>query len=221
MSPSRRDRWERRIRRLLGDPVNRWRPWFRELAEFTGLSWWQYQALRTRPHPVWTGDPVTFYQDPYFLLRQAWYRRNESFHTILNVMGESGVLLEYGCGIAPVSAWLAPRKSWWRYLLADLESPQLAYGLWRLRQHRARRYLGERMYQVVVALEILEHLPGPLALVKDFYHNLEPGGHLFVNYGDDQGNENLVVDREATLAFLRQSFRRIDDGAGDYWHYVK
>ena len=172
------------------------------------------------PHPIWT-DPQHFYNNVYFFRRQRWYRAHDTWFTIANRMWPKpvGRLCEYGCGIAPVSAWVARYFPQWEYTLIDVPSPQYAYAKSRMSPYQMDTTL-DGGYDVVVALEVLEHLEDPFHALHDLIAHLLPGGSLFVNYIDTYAHEaDLMRDRAACLTYLNHTLRLVSDG--DYWHYRK
>lgn len=249
-----RDALCRRRRRLL-DRLGLNRGWFRELSEhYRGMTrqefWIRYTIGRMEAATLWARKPRTteadyraFYAETdYWVLRQMYYHRNDCFHRVAAAMrrlGRMGDLCEYGCGVAPATAWLRPRFSDWRYTLVDLPSPMLDFARWRFRRFgsvEAREPgLGDdlplrRDYDVIVCLEVLEHVVNPLAVVRHLVAHLRPGGSLFVNFVDEPGgDENLLesaAEREATIEYLNRELRPVVPlrAAGPdvaHAHYVK
>ncbi len=248
-----RDRLCRRGGRAL-ETLGLRRGWLRELsAYYRGMSieefWVRYTLGRMDAATLWDRKPRTgetdyrsFYAETdYFVLRQIYYHRHDCFHAVAAPMrraGAAGDVCEYGCGVAPVTAWLRPRFPRWRYTLVDLPTPALAFARWRFRAHANVEPLEPglgadlpltRAYDVVTCLDVLEHVVNPLQVVQHLVAHLKPGGSLFVNFVDDQGGENLAesaAQREATIAYLDGSLTalvplRSREGAETDAHYVK
>jgi 2-polyprenyl-3-methyl-5-hydroxy-6-metoxy-1,4-benzoquinol methylase len=249
-----RDTICRRRRRLLGG-LGLNRGWFRELSDFyRGMTrqefWIRYTVGRMEAAKLWERKPRTteaayraFYAETeYWVLRQMYYHRNDCFHAVATAMkraGSAGDFCEYGCGVAPVAAWLYPRFSGWRYTLVDLPSPMLDFARWRFRRRDNVEVLEpgfgadlplRRDYDVIVCLEVLEHVINPLEVARHLANRLRPGGSLFINFVDEPGgDENLLesaAERTATIEYLnRELTPRVAlqvegaDVAGG--HYVK
>jgi 2-polyprenyl-3-methyl-5-hydroxy-6-metoxy-1,4-benzoquinol methylase len=225
-----RDALCRRRKRLL-DSVGLNRGWFTELAEYhRGMTreefWVRYTIGRMEAARLWARKPRrsevdyrAFYAETdYWVLRQMYYHRNDCFHFAAAPMrrvGLAGDFCEYGCGVAPVTAWLRPRFPGWRYTLVDLPSPMLEFARWRFRDHAnvdsAEPGLGadlplRRDYDVIACLEVLEHVVNPLEVVQHLVAHLRPGGALLVNFVEEPGgDENLVesaAQRKETIAYL-------------------
>jgi SAM-dependent methyltransferase len=225
-----RDALCRRRRRFL-DRVGLDRGWFRELSRYyRGLSrqefWVRYTIGRMEAARLWERKPRTteadyraFYAETdYWILRQMYYHRSDCFHFVAAAMrraGRAGDFCEYGCGVAPVAAWLRPRFPAWRYTLVDVPSPMLDFARWRFRGvanvEALEPGLGSdlpltREYDVIACLEVLEHVVNPLEVVRHLTAHLKRGGALFVNFVDEPGgDENLresAAERAATIDYL-------------------
>jgi len=244
-----------RRRRQLLDRAGLNRGWFRELSEYhrgmTRLEFWiRYTIGRVEAAKLWARKPRSteadyraFYAETdYFLLRQMYYHRNGCFHWIAAPMrrrGRAGDVCEYGCGVAPVTAWLRPRFPGWRYTLVDLPSPMLDFARWRFRGVAGVEALEPgfgsdlplvRSYDAITCLEVLEHVINPLEVVRHLAAHLKPGGSLFVNFVDEPGgDENLAesaAQRAATIEFLGRDLRGIvplhaKGPQETHGHYVK
>ena len=206
------------------------RRWFRELsAYYRGLTmqefWIRYTILRMEAAKLWDRKPREgeadyrsfFAEADYFVLRQMYYHRNSCFHWVgdaLRAVGSEGDVCEYGCGVAPVTAWLRPRFPRWRFTIVDLPAAALEFARWRFREASnvearepgfGRDLPLVRAYDVITCLEVLEHVINPLEVVRHLAEHLKPGGRLFLNFSHDPGKENLVesaAERAATVAYL-------------------
>jgi len=224
-----RDRLCRRRLQVL-DRLGGNRGWLRELsAYYRGLAieefWVRYTLGRMDAATLWgrkrrttEADYRSFYAETeYFVLRQMYYHRNDCHHGIaaaLRRAGRAGDFCEYGCGVAPVTAWLRPRFPGWRYTLVDLPTPTLDFARWRFRgsPNVEIKEPGfgsdlplDRAYDVITCLDVLEHVVNPLALVRHLTDHLKPGGSLLLNFIEAPGGENLAEsaeERAATIAFL-------------------
>jgi SAM-dependent methyltransferase len=249
-----RDRVCRRRKQVL-DRLRLNRGWFRELSAYhRGLTWqefWvRYTLGRMEAARLWGAKPRageedyrSFYaESDYWVLRQMYYHRNSCFHFVAASMrrtGPDGDLCEYGCGVAPVTAWVFPRFPGWRYTLVDVASPMLDFARWRFRRAanvEAREPgLGAdlpltRAYDVITCLEVLEHVVNPLEVVRHLVAHLKPGGSLHVNFVDEPGgDENLAesaAQRADTIEYLGRALRavtplRVKGPEEVHGHYVK
>ena len=205
------------------------RGWFRELsAYYRGITmqefWIRYTLLRMEAAKLWDRKPREGEADyrsfvaetDYFVLRQMYYHRNSCFHWVadaLRAAGPDGDFCEYGCGVAPVTAWLRPRFPRWRFTIVDLPTPMLEFARWRFRaaanvESREPGFGDDlpltRAYDIITCLEVLEHVINPLGVVRHLVEHLKPGGRLLLNFSDDSGQENLAsaAERAEAIAFL-------------------
>jgi len=214
------------------------RAWFRELSQYyRGLSrqefWIRYALGRMEAAKLWGRKPRSteadyraFYAETdYFVLRQMYYHRNNSFHWVAGPMrrhGPAGDFCEYGSGVAPVTAWLRPRFPGWRYTLVDLPSPMLDFARWRFRRQPDVELLEPglgsdlplvRSYDVITCLEVLEHVINPFEVVRHLVAHLKSGGSLFLDFVDEPGgDENLVesaAQRPETVRYLNRELTAV------------
>lgn len=205
------DRLVPRLKHAL-HPLDRWRPWFRELQAYhRHLTWPEFWAryamgrMRAKDGEKWLhfGGEATLERNlrdyyatqDYFLYRQAYYHRDRTWFSVLATMPRAGgAFFEHGCGIAPVSAWASRRRPiGWTWTLVDLPSPAFSYG-----HRRMLRRAGQPSvvafspgsgapemfmhYTTAVCLEVLEHVVDPVAVMRYLIKHLEPGGHLHLNF---------------------------------------
>jgi 2-polyprenyl-3-methyl-5-hydroxy-6-metoxy-1,4-benzoquinol methylase len=253
MMVTRRDYVCRRLHQLL-DRVGLNRGWLRELSAYYRQMtiqefWVRYTIGRMDAATLWERKPRTsesdyraFYAETdYFVLRQMYHSRNECYYAVADSMrsaGPAGDFCEYGCGVAPVTAWLRPRFPRWRYTLVDLATPMLEFARWRFRgmsNIEAREPgLGAdlpltRDYDVITCLDVLEHVINPSEVVRHLAEHLKPGGALHVNFIYAPGGENLVESagqRAEAIRYLDTTLRgvvplRSDRAEQDYARYVK
>ena len=223
------------VKRLGGSPG--WFGWFRELSEYyRGMTidefWVRYTNGREEAKKLWGARPRlgeadyrAFYAETdYFVLRQMHYHRHDAYYAVATAMrraGQPGAFCEYGCGVAPLTAFLRPRFPDWRYTLVDLPTPTLEFARWRFRAHANVEFkepgLGSDLplsaaYDVITCLDVLEHVVNPLHVTRHLVEHLKPGGTLFVNFADDADEENLVeasAQRSQTIAYLDATLQAI------------
>ena len=231
-----RDRLCRRRNQML-DRLGLNRRWFRELAAYppyrrmTNQEFWvRYTLGRIEAAKLWDSKPRTgetdyrtyYAETDYFVLRQMYYHRNECFHLVaksMGAVGRAGDFCEYGCGVAPVTAWIRPRFPRWRYTLVDVRSPMLEFARWRFRnvpyvEFKEPGFGNDlpltKAYDVITCLDVLEHVVNPLHVARHLAEHLKPGGALHVNFENAPGGANLVesaAERAETIRYLNATLR--------------
>ncbi len=199
-----------------------------------------WQQIRENTDWLAERDWTRYYAMPYFTMRGAWYRRHDTFYTILRTMhkdassiGRPGFLLDYGCGVGTVGLWLLKHRPGWHGVFMDNPGPTQDFVRWRLRRmNRLGDYATTpaglataiETYDVVLCLDVFEHLPKPhetLALLLD---RLRPGGHLFCSMSPDSDAENIGGQYRPdvlTLLDLTCETRLSMTATTMYGHYVK
>jgi 2-polyprenyl-3-methyl-5-hydroxy-6-metoxy-1,4-benzoquinol methylase len=158
----------------------------------------------------------------YMLWRNVVHRRHSAWRRVLVTLhGPSGYMLEYGCGTAPVTAWVAARKPHWHYTISDLASPHRDYAAWRLQEYEVHVTGVETIlpnYDVITLLDVLEHTPDPLKVADACAGSLRRGGYLHWNFvGNPRRNDlDLATDeqRDETIAFLSTHLKLVWEHEG-------
>ncbi len=227
------DLWEQRGRRLLekyGWP----QAWLNEFINYRGDPrmtieefWVRFTLKRIDAEATWfksqemsEEQAYEYYTTcDYMLWRNLVHRRHTAWRRVLWMLPQNAEvkLLEYGCGIAPVSAYCARARPDVWYSLVDLPGPAWRYGYWRVenattceRQYAgspSNRIIGE--YHVITALDVFEHLADPLTHAQELVQHLRPGGLLHWNFvGNERSNDLDLAsdkDRDATILYLTKT----------------
>ena len=229
------------------------RTWLKELSDYYGglteaKFWERYARERDNVNSLWGSRPRSreeeyrsFYAETdYFVLRQMYYNQNACYFDVMDALEGKGAprICEYGCGVAPVTAWVIGRVPDGHFTLVDLPTPAFEFARWRFRGRPNVEFLvpglGDDLplrnsYDVITCFDVLEHVINPLAVVKHLVCHLKPGGELFVNFVYDPTEENLAesaAQRGTTLALLNETLTAraaLDPGSpeGGYGRYVK
>lgn len=217
------DKWEARLRRV-GEKLGWPQAWLQEFIEYRGDPrmtmeefWVRFTLLRMDAEkilkPVMTETEARkFYQKhDYMLWRNLVHRRHSAWRRVLvTMLGKQGCLLEFGCGIAPITAWLLSRKPQWCFWLDDLDGPAMKYAWWRKQQ--GIHFAGP--HDVVTAVDVFEHLADPEKIAHQLVEKkLGYGGYLHWNFvGNDRQNDLDLASpeqRDATVKYLYEHLRLI------------
>ena len=204
-------------------------PWWREVCAYYGVTRRRAVTLGRRQRgrrPAFPGGPsgltyeeiwarapretaeqiAAFYRDlgPWPVFRQALRRRYGAWPDVARDLPRGGTLLEYGCGIAPVTAWLERRRRDFPAVLVDVPGHALDFAVWRLRSRRddlvepAVAFLTLNplcldlatvgLYDVAVVSEVLEHVVSPLSVMQSVVSGLCPGGVLYEDFTAHAGD---------------------------------
>jgi 2-polyprenyl-3-methyl-5-hydroxy-6-metoxy-1,4-benzoquinol methylase len=147
-------------------------------------------------------------------------------HRFVRYIARGGRVAEYGCGAAPVLTALARRYRHLNLQLVGADIPHLLfhYARWKFRDDRFvtmvpiepndDRPLSGR-FDTVFCLEVLEHVPRPIAAIEHFLEVLKPGGHLVFDYvrSEATGLDSATSLRDRVPA-LQMVLDRFDVVAG-------
>lgn len=234
------DRVCRRLKRYLGDADT----WKEEVCGWAGIDpkdWdavWakeqlfadlRWNMLREAGATDWT----PYYACRYFALRGAWYRRHDTFYMILRTMGPEGTLLDFGCGVGTVGLWLAKRRPNWTTIFIDLPSPAQEFLRWRRNRRNVDAIVSVPPVlvqgviphiDVLLCLDVFEHLPKPHETLAALLECLKPGGHLFCSMSPDTEHENIGGKHLPEVLAVLDATCEERLGMTDtdhYGHYVK
>ncbi len=189
-----------------------------------------YQQKRPQAAQLWTKrlrqqikQIFSFYSETdYWVYRQIYFNHHKVFLDIALalVLKPKGRLCEYGGGVGPVTHWLINKFPKWQYQIIDLDCPVLKFSRWRFKDKSNVSFkivnsvippLHDN-FDVIVCKQVLEHVPDPLIIVKQFVKHLNPGGWLFIDYVNNPGRENLTRSakkRQEVLKHLNNNLQAI------------
>jgi 2-polyprenyl-3-methyl-5-hydroxy-6-metoxy-1,4-benzoquinol methylase len=142
-------------------------------------------------------------------------------HRFARYVPRGGRVAEYGCGTAPLLVALARRYRHLDLQLVGADIPHLLfhYARWRLSDSPFVSWVAIQSdddtplsgrYDTIFCLEVLEHVPRPIAVVRHLYEVLRPGGHLVFDYIRSEGTGLDTVaslrDRLPALRYVLENF---------------
>jgi len=148
-----------------------------------------------------------------------------SFYPYREYIKNAKYVLEYGCGIAPItygaSKWGNFKKC--KFTIADIRQFTYHFAKWRLAPLGNVTFIDiapdvlpefSDRFGVVFLLTVLEHLPNPLQVVKHLYQNMENRGYLIFDYIKSEGkgldSVQSLRERQQVLGFIEENFELIE-----------
>ncbi len=132
-------------------------------------------------------------------------------------------ILEYGCGIAPISYGLLKYgvKSNLDITIADIPQINGHYARWRLGNKvkfiEIEPYKDcleqKKFFDVVFMTTVMEHLPDPLNVIKNITKHLNPGGTFVFDYilseGEGLDTKEAVNERDQVIDYIESKYNFI------------
>jgi len=128
-------------------------------------------------------------------------------------------ILEYGCGIAPISHSLLQLgiKRNLNITIADIRQINFHYAIYRLAGNVKhfeitpyKNSIPSKIYDIIFMITVFEHLPDPLDTLKNITAGLKSGGIFIFDYilGDGDGLDTIegVIQREEVLQYLKKHY---------------
>ncbi len=147
------------------------------------------------------------------IIRDCWYREKDiraGYDKIPKKLNyEKGErILDYGCGVSSFTKW-ALRHGKFDITLAEIDGPMLKFCKWRYGKRVSYCKIGlgreglplKEGYDIILCLDMLEHVWSPLNVVKHLCSHLNAQGRLIETFIDDSTGSNLVkANKERSLA---------------------
>jgi len=160
-----------------------------------------YKRLSDTARPI-----AEYYTDPHYHELQYWTFEKEALRaltgirdSVVKTLGKpsSASLLEVGCG--PGQFLALAQEVGFEVSGVELNAEHVRQA--RERTHGANVVCGnfmtvpfDRQFDVITMLDLIEHLPDPLAALRRSYDLLKPGGHLVVYTPNHSGITTRVAD---------------------------
>ena len=142
-------------------------------------------------------------------------------HPFARYVPRGGRVAEYGCAVAPIATGLARhyRHRNLRIVCADIPHLLLHHARWKFRRYPFVTMVAIRTdddaslsgeFDTIFCLEVLEHLPRPVPVLRHLHQVLKPSGHLVFDdiRSEAQGLDtaSALRDRLPALEFVRERF---------------
>lgn len=147
--------------------------------------------------------------------REKWNDWSKELKLLNYEEGEK--ILDYGCGAGSFAKW-ALAKSAMNIVLAELEGPMLDFLKWRFGDEvkyipiKEGEVKLDGKFDIILCLDVLEHVWSPLKLVKKFVQILNDNGRLMETYIDDNRGSNLIKsnkERKEVLTYLNENLKLV------------
>lgn len=149
---------------------------------------------------------ILFYKMLDLLLLRAWHIKKELRKVRMEV-GEKASVLDAGSGFGQYSYYMSTLSKNWKITGVDIEEPQIedCNEFFRKigksdRAHFQKAdlttYSKPVEYNVILSVDVMEHILEDVTVFKNFYHSLQANGVLLVSTPSDQGGSDVHDDHE-------------------------
>jgi SAM-dependent methyltransferase len=185
----------------------------------------QYDPVKRRLGVVFNSTPFlrkVFYGLLDLLLLRAWHIQRELRKWASDKQDRSLAIYDAGAGFGQYTYWLSSLSSTWSITAIDVKEEQVAdcnAFFQRIGRPQVKfevgdvtRYMKSDTYELVVCVDVMEHILEDEAALRCYSASLKPGGMLIISTPSDQGGSD--VHEEGEGSFIEEHVRdgyNIDD----------
>ncbi len=171
----------------------------------------EYDPIKRSLGGVFNKNPFlrkTFYRLLDLLLLRAWHVHLE-LRKWMHVTPQNADILDAGAGFGQYTYWLYT-KSWaYRILSVDVKEEQVAdcnrffteIGASNVRFEVGdlTQYYKDNSYDLILSVDVMEHILEDVMVFKNFHRSLKTGGMLLISTPSDQGGSDVHGEGEASF----------------------
>jgi 2-polyprenyl-3-methyl-5-hydroxy-6-metoxy-1,4-benzoquinol methylase len=168
----------------------------------------------------WLFSRKLFYRLLDILLLRTWHihRELKKFFRLNKV--KTGVsVLDAGCGFGQYTYYISRKRPAWNVTGIDIKEDELAScRVFFTKSHLPHAtfkvadlvaYKQDESYDLIISVDVMEHIENDRAVFKNFFQSLKPGGLLMINTPSDKGGSGVSAKGESS--FIEEHVR---DGYG-------
>jgi SAM-dependent methyltransferase len=172
----------------------------------------QYDKIKRSLGNTFNSHPllrIIFYKLLDILLLRSWHIRREIRHFKKESPDES-TILDAGSGFGQYSYFLAKLSGKFSIIAVDVKEEQIIdcnqffskLGL----DNRVKfqiadltSYRSENAYNLIISIDVMEHIEDDIAVFRNFYKNLRSGGWLLISTPSDKGGSDVHDQGESSF----------------------
>jgi len=206
-------------------------PGSRTCEPISGMTW----------EDLWDASPrdtleqkMAFYNEigSWLSFRQSVYRKDFDYGELYRQLCPTdGHVLEYGCGIAPLTDYISEAHGddhQYKFSLVELASEAFEFAKWRLKKKAPRTEFkfyepshehpvpdfGDDTFDLVCIMDVLEHLPNPYDVIKEIIKRCNSGAIIVDTWIDNEEEDGVgyadlqeaADQRDSTIAMMKENF---------------
>lgn len=171
----------------------------------------QYDPIKRSLGNVFNKTPFLrrlFYRLLDLLLLRAWHVHKELRKWIRENKNATNIL-DAGAGFGQYTYWLHTKNHNWKILSVDVKDEQVAdcnnfftkIGAENVRfeVQDLTKYVLSNAYDLVVCVDVMEHIEEDVQVFKNYHASMKPGAMLLISTPSDQGGSDVHGDAEASF----------------------
>ncbi len=171
----------------------------------------EYDPIKRSLGDVFNKNPFlrkTFYRLLDLLLLRAWHVHKE-LRKWMQTSPQHAEILDAGAGFGQYTYWLHTRSDEYRILSVDVKEEQVADCNRFFREIQARhvrfevgdltKYQKSNSYDLILSVDVMEHILEDVTVFKNFHFSLKDGGMLLISTPSDQGGSDVHGEGEASF----------------------
>lgn len=178
----------------------------------------QYDPIKKSLRKIFNRSAVSrklFYILLDILLLRAWYIKRE-IRRFRNQIGNKAEILDAGAGFGQYSYFMSTLSKKWRITAVELKPEQVEdCNLFFSKIQNPQRvffeeadllaYRKEERFDLVLSVDVMEHILEDRRVFENFFFSLKPGGMLLISTPSDQGGSD--VHHEQDESFIDEHVR--------------
>ncbi|MFN3556247.1 MAG: class I SAM-dependent methyltransferase [Bacteroidales bacterium] len=155
-----------------------------------------------------------FYRLLDTLLLRTWHV-HQALRVFFRSKGVQARVLDAGSGFGQYSWYIASRKPQWDITGIEIKEEQVQdCNMFFARANRSNarfelgdltRYMMPEHFDLILSVDVMEHIEEDVTVFRNFYHSLKPGGELLISTPSDQGGSG--VEHEHDSSFIEEHVR--------------
>ena len=171
----------------------------------------QYDPIKRSLGNVFNKTPFLrriFYNFFDLLLLRAWHVHKE-LRQWLKTAPANAKILDGGAGFGQYTYWLNQKNQNWNILAVDVKDEQVAdcnNFFQKIGSKNVKfevgdltKYVNPTAYDLVVCVDVMEHILEDVQVFKNYYASMKPGAMLLISTPSDQGGSDVHGDDESSF----------------------
>jgi SAM-dependent methyltransferase len=172
----------------------------------------KYEPIKRILGKVFNSSPylrIFFYKLLDLLLLRAWHIKKE-LRKIRKSIGDNALILDAGSGFGQYSYYISTLSGSWQITGVDINDEQIedcnnffsSIGLSqrvKFIKDDLTQFLRAEQYQLIISVDVMEHILDDILVFKNFCQSLKSGGILLISTPSDQGGSDAHDEDEESF----------------------